>query len=176
MYAISLGTGQSITVGNASAGNSVTYSGVAGGLIVVLTEQQYYMLPRATDITTGATAYTDLSNPSQNVLDISINQSSTTIATGRLAYLGFSVKESTGTATAGFILSDTAGSQTNGVYTASVIETVDLAANESAREFYPLVRGSGNDPFAGGGVNIYGALTVTNPSGSFAGVVRLTCR
>lgn len=95
MYAISLASGQSVTLGAVSGGLSTTYS---GPLTVVLSEQQYFTLPPF-----ASTGYTDLSNPTVDVLDLPLPGSGSTfttgnIAAGRLSYLGYSVSSTTATA------------------------------------------------------------------------------
>lgn len=182
MYAISLSSGQSIylprywgesmiTTSAAIPGSTLkagpnTFSST-GTLTVVLSAQQYYdVLPQTTTATgtraVAGTTYTDISVPSLSVMDIALPASGQIVA-GRCSYVGFSVKETTGTATASVVLSDSAG---------SLVEEINLAANESAREFY--TQETKISP--SGGIAINGVLQISSSTGTFAGVIRVVER
>jgi hypothetical protein len=149
----------------------VTYTGVSAGLVVVLSQQQYYSLPRAVDLTTGAANYTDLSVPSQSVMDIAIPATAGVIVAGRARYLGVSV-QSTGAAT--FLIQDSAGSYNGTTYSAQTIEEVDLTAAGDFENFYPYTVDINNS--VDGGIVLQGNLTVASITGTYTGIVRIATR
>lgn len=171
MYAISLASGQSIVLPRFWGDTSPnTYTGVAGGLIVVLNSQEYYSVLGQAQTSAGAQAiagstYTDVSKIAQSVLDIPLPTGAAplSIVAGRASYVGFSVRETTGAAAASLVLSDTGG---------SINDEINIASGESAREFY-----SYNSPKdSNGGMAILGILQITASTGSYAGIIRIVER
>lgn len=171
MYAISLASGHSVTVGNASGGNTATtYTAGGSALIVVLNAQQYYSLPRPTDLTTGVVNYTDLSVFTQNVLDLPLPTTAGIIVTGRVQYLGCSVQATAATA---FQIQDDKGSYNGTAYSAQTIQEVDLTAAGTYEYFYPITE---TNQQVTGGINVNGNLTVASITGTPTGIIRIGTR
>ena len=169
MYAISLASGKSVTIGNTSGGNTaVTYTAGASALTVVLNAQQYYLLPRATDLTTGVVSYTDISVFTQNVMDLPIPTTAGIIVAGRVQYLGCSVQAGAAT---NFQIQDDKGSYNGTTYSAQTIQEVDLAAAGTFEYFYPISE-SANGRMVGG-IRVNGNLTVASITGTPTGIVRI---
>jgi hypothetical protein len=163
VYALSLSSGQTLTIGSNAGGQSaITWTGPSGGLTVILDEQQYYEVQNLSQ-------YTDLSVPDAAIMHIAIPATAGLIVAGFFTYCGFSVKENSGTTAAGFELHD--------AHYANAIDYVKLAAGGADRAFYPVSTGPDRSVT---GIPVVaasnGGLYLANPTGAYTGVVRIAGR